>query len=283
MKINSPIENSAIKGSAVPDRLLQSALRAERRRRNGSFQVRQAARDCLKYFLILLLAAGELRAGAIDDGDAAFARGDYPAAVRAFETALAAQGPSAGLYYNLAMAQSRAGERPAAAANFRRVIMLEPSNADARMALSEIERSQGAPAVPPRWTDVVAERVPIPALVVVGAIAAWCGAFLLLFGIFRRRKLSLAAAVLLLLSGSVLLAAGMLSDPRVAWRRGAVAKEGVSLLAAPADQSAVVTKLPAGAFLHIERRSGSWTYCRSDAGETGWTSSKALEPLVPSA
>ena len=96
----------------------------------------------------LLLATVCVRADTIADGNAAFAKGDFPAAIRAFESALATQGPSAGLYYSLGIAEQKDGQRAQAAVNLRRAIMLDPRMADARMALSEIDRSQGVPSVP---------------------------------------------------------------------------------------------------------------------------------------
>ena len=97
-------------------------------------------------FCFLLAIVFPIRADVIEDGRAAFAKGDYPSAADAFKSALSSQGPSAGLYYSLAMAQQKSGERAQAALNLRRAIMLDPRMTDARMALSEIERSQGVPA-----------------------------------------------------------------------------------------------------------------------------------------
>ncbi len=60
---------------------------------------------------------GRVQAGPAEDAAAAYAKGDYQAAARGYETAVATL-PSSGLYYNLAMAEMKAGNRPAAALNF---------------------------------------------------------------------------------------------------------------------------------------------------------------------
>ena len=100
----------------------------------------------LNTLLLVALAAATLasrvQAGPAEDAAAAYARGDYQAAARGYETAVATL-PSSGLYYNLAMAEMKAGNRPAAALNFRRALLLDPRMSDAKIALSEIERSQG--------------------------------------------------------------------------------------------------------------------------------------------
>ncbi|MGA9580201.1 MAG: hypothetical protein WBV90_21500, partial [Terrimicrobiaceae bacterium] len=77
------------------------------------------------FFGFLFVAALCVRAETIQDGNAAFAKGEFAAAIRAFESALATQGPSAGLYYSLGVAQQKDGQRPQAALNFRRAIMLD--------------------------------------------------------------------------------------------------------------------------------------------------------------
>jgi tetratricopeptide (TPR) repeat protein len=235
----------------------------------------------------LFLAALCARADTIQDGKAAFAKGDFPAAIRAFESALATQGSSPGLHYSLGVAQQKDGQRALAALNLRRAIMLDPRMVDARMALSEIERSQGVPTMSSDWRELVAERVPLKALLIAGCVLAWLGGFLLLFVVFVKggRLLPLAGALGLIAAGTALFLAGYLADPRVSERNVAVvsAKEGVALLAAPADQSAVVLRLPGAAPLRILGRSGEWTFCSGPGGEQGWAPSKSLEAVMPSA
>jgi tetratricopeptide (TPR) repeat protein len=239
---------------------------------------------CLAF---LLLTAFFVRANTIQDGNAALAKGDFPAAIRAFESALATQGPSAGLYYSLGIAQQKDGQRAQAAVSLRRAIMLDPRMVDARMALSEIERSQGVPPGSSSWRELAAERVPLKVLLITGCVLAWFGAFLLLFVVFVKagRLLPLAGAFGLIVAGAALFLIGYLADPRVSERNVAVVsiKEGVTLLTAPADQSTVVLRLPSAAPLRILGRSGEWTFCRAPGGEQGWAASKSLEAVVPSA
>lgn len=240
---------------------------------------------------VLTLALPRGLADAISDGEASFASGDYPAAERAFQTALSSQGPSAGLYYNLAMAQMRNGQGPAAALSLRRALLLDPRMIDARMALSEVERSHSVPAGPSAWTarwrDILAENVPLKGLAIAGCVIGWAGAFLLLFAIFRssRKFWPVTGSAMLMLAGLGIFLAATLADPRVSARDAAVVLEekGASLLSAPADQSAVVAKIPAGTSVQVLRRSGDWTYCATSTGEKGWTSSKGIERVVPTA
>jgi hypothetical protein len=95
----------------------------------------------------------------------------------------------------------------------------------------------------------------------------------------------LVGAVALLAVGIGIFLSGYLADPRVSQRDLAIVShgEGVSLLSAPADQSATVTRLPAAASVRVLQQRGEWTFCSAPGGEKGWAPSKFLEPVVPAA
>lgn len=238
-------------------------------------------------FSFVLALVSPLQADLISEGKAAFAKGEYPAAADHFRSALSTKGSSAGLYYNLAMAEQKSGRRAEAALSLRRALTLDPRMIDARIALSEIERSQGVPLTPSSWRDIVAEHAPIGALLIGGSALAWVGAFLLLFAIFARagRALPLAGATGLLIVGVGIFLLGYLADPRVSERNVAVVRdsEGVPLLSSPANQSATVTRLPAASSVRILQERGEWTFCSAPGGEKGWAPSKSLEAVVPAA
>ena len=217
--------------------------------------------------------------------EAAFEQGDFATAIQEYEAAIASGGSSAGLYENLATAQSKAGQRPQAVLSLHRAILLHPQGMDARMALSDLERSLGLPHISDGWRERVAEKVPLLPLIIVGCAILWLGAFLLLsFGCRKCwRFWPVTVAVLCLLAGGALAAAGFLSDPRWMQRDTAVVvgESGLKLLSAPADQSETVASLPGGATVRILRRSGDWLYARTPDGRTGWAPTPSLEAVVP--
>jgi len=234
----------------------------------------------------LVFSSAICLAGPYEEADAAFAKGDFTAAVQGYETALAGGDRSAGLYENLASAQMKAGQRPQAALSLQRAILLNPRGIDARIALSDLDRSLGVAPGSAGWRGVVAERVPLLPLVIVGGGVMWLGAYLFLVGGIRNQPKfwPMAGAAVCLLGGGALAAMGFLSDPRWVLRDAAVVlpDEGLKLLSAPADQSETIVSLPGGAIVQVLRRSGDWIYVRSLDGKRGWASTPSLEAVVPS-
>lgn len=235
--------------------------------------------------LVALVFAAVSLADTIQNGNSAFAAGDYAGAARAYETALSAGPKSAGLYFNLASAQLKEGKKADAAVNLRRALMLDPQMVDARMALSELEKSQGV-VVQSGWEQTVAENAPLWGVAIVGCGLAWLGAFVFLFGVFKSRGklLPIFAALVCLALGGGLLFASYWADPLIREAKSGVvsAENGVTLLAAPADKSTTVAKLPACAPVKILHESAGWAYCETTEGAKGWTSAKDLTFVLPS-
>lgn len=223
-------------------------------------------------------------AAPIEAAAEAYEKGDFAQAVREYETAISSAGPSAGLYYNLGIASKKAGDVGGAALALRRSLMLNPRSVDARMALSDLERSAGIALNPPAWTDRLAEYVPLVPLLVIGFTGFWFGMFLILAAVgLQRRPWMLASGVAVAVAGAVVFTAAYLSDLRFAWRFAAVVvdSEGVSMGQAPAERSQAVAKLPQGSLVRMVRESGDWAYCRLPDGRTGWIPQAAVKPLVP--
>ncbi len=238
-------------------------------------------------FLLLsfaLLASCAL-AEPVSDAISAYEAGDFTKAAREFETALASGPKSAGLYYNLGQALKKQGEAGPAALNLRRALMLDPRLVDARISLSDIERSKGIPLIPPGWKDQLIERVPLYPLLVLGFVLFWLGAFVWLFSAYRSfgNRLALLAGLLVALTGAAIFTLAYIADPRFQWRDGAVvvATDGASLLSAPAERSPLVAKLPAALPLRVKRTSGEWVYAKLDDGKSGWLPLSAITDLVP--
>ncbi|MCX7868963.1 MAG: SH3 domain-containing protein [Terrimicrobiaceae bacterium] len=228
-----------------------------------------------------LWLAGAVQAASIEQGFESYSRGEFGQAAREFEAALATQPPSAGLEYNLGMALKRDGQPGPAALHLLRAMALNPRMADARMALSDLDRSQSIPFRPPNWRDRLAEWVPLPTLLIGGFCLFWLGAFGLLavWRGFSTGLLLASLAALLLGAGSFV--AGYLSDPRFAWRGQSVALSTTSMLAAPAERSQAVAMLAPGSRAQVVNRSGEWVALRLEDGRRGWAPAAAFAPVIP--
>jgi len=238
----------------------------------------------IRIFLVLSLPFGCLRAS-VEDAFAAYEAKDYAAAARGFETAIAAGPASAGLYFDLAMALKKSDDPAGAAINLRRAIALDPRFTDARMALSEIERSKGIPLEQANWRSWLAEYAPLGVLLAAGFSLFWAGAFVLLAQAFRARASwpGSASGVLLAAAGAGLFVAAYYSDPRFAWRDMAVVVNGAGskLSADPSERADAVARLPAATPLEAVRANGPWTYCRMADGRGGWVPTADLAMVIP--
>ncbi len=229
----------------------------------------------------LVIAQGD---SIIDAASSAYEAGDFAKASRDFETALVSGEKSFGLYYNLAMSQRKEGQAGNAALNLRRAILLEPRNVDARVALSDIERSKGIPMPASDWKAKFAEHLPLLPFLVCGFVLFWAGAFLGLFGAFKNRGYGpLVSGVLLAVAGAAIFSAAYVSDPRFAWREASIvtSSEGVALLKSPAERSEAVAKLSSGSMVRIVRMNGEWAYAKLPDGKSGWLLAGGLTRLVP--
>jgi tetratricopeptide (TPR) repeat protein len=239
-------------------------------------------------FILLSLVIGNLAIAEgdsiIDAASSAYESGDFAKASRDFETALASGDKSFGLYYNLAMSQKKEGQAGNAALNLRRAILLEPRNVDARVALSDIERSKGIPMPASDWKAKFAEHLPLLPFLVCGFVLFWAGAFLGLFGAFQNQGYGrLVSGVLVAVAGAAIFSAAYVSDPRFAWRESSIvtSSEGVALLKSPAERSEAVAKLPSGSMVRIVRINGEWAYAKLPDGKSGWLLAGGLTRLVP--
>ena len=90
------------------------------------------------FLTVLIIGAGSMSlkaASLAEQGDSAYSKGDYQAAVAAYSAALK-EGSSAELLYNLGNAFYRQGDLGRAVLNYERALRLDPSMSDARANLA---------------------------------------------------------------------------------------------------------------------------------------------------
>ena len=104
------------------------------------------------YFILMLIpcaAVAQVDAvGNKEVGDSAYAKGDYQAAIEAYQAILADNSISPEIYYNLGNAYYKTSEIGKAILNYERALLLDPSDEDIRFNL-ELARSKAVDKVVP--------------------------------------------------------------------------------------------------------------------------------------
>lgn len=202
------------------------------------------------------------------------------------ESRIASDGPSAQLYYQLAVAAEEQGEIVKAALNYQRALMLDPGLRVAQNQFSTFAATHGIGLRPRSWQDDVVAVVHPETLIFAGSVLGWIGAIGLGWIIFagKQPRLRVVLAVFALLAGSILFAMGWVADPRIADANLSIISAGgeVPVLAGPASNSTLVVNLKQGSAVGVLSPRGAWTYIITPGGAKGWVESDRLIAVIPS-
>ncbi len=215
-------------------------------------------------------------------GNTLYADGKYAEAASAYE-ARAHQGKySANLFYNLADAYYRAGDRGRAILNYERALLLEPTHAEAAANLVFVRGRSPAPPVGgglTGWLDV-------DGWTWLAAAGGWLAIIGLGAAAVRPRSrwtmltAGLTGAVIAGISAwTVVRLDGGAKNPA----RAVVLADDTRALYSPADNSKAVLTLPAGGEVLVLSEQGAWDYVQLGDGSRGWVSADRVEKVIPSA
>ena len=230
--------------------------------------------------IIVVVCSLPLCASPLDSAVEAYEKGDFTKAACNFLLAIDPENPTPEAYYNLALAEKQSGQFGPATLSLRRALALNPRFDDARIMLSDIERSQGVPLTSNDWSARLSSRVPLFPLAAIGFIAFWFGlAVLLLVKVALWRF----PAALILFAGALLFSVAIFVDPRFAWRGQAVvtAEGEVAFSQTPSETATPISKLPPATLLTIIRDENTWCYCRLPDGRAGWITRAAISNVLP--
>lgn len=187
------------------------------------------------------------------------------------------------VWYNRGLAEEQEGDAVAASLSFRRALLLDPSLAPARKALSEAMTKLGIPDSGANGLRI-SSLLPAESLVIVGAVVGWIGVILFLLVVFlaRSRRGILVLSLVLVILGHGASVLGTFVDGRRTARSEAVitAKTAPVLRATPSDNGDSRGTLPPGTPVSILSRNGPWWYVASGKTLSGWIPSSALTPLL---
>jgi tetratricopeptide (TPR) repeat protein len=246
-----------------------------------------------KYFLLLLVltvasvsAQPADEAAVFEQGNRAYAEGDYGAAREAYEQLVKAGSRNAAVFLNLGHADFRLGREVPAAINYRRALALEPGNTAARSSLEHVLSKLGVPAPGLGAAEIVGQYISFDLLVLLGSLLFWAGILLFVFALFSavRRPGLTVAGVLVAIVGATLVSLSWAGDSRIALAQTSiVVADAVDARSTPADNAQKLADLPIGTPVRIIAARDDWSLVRLPVGIDGWVRSSALEPVFPGA
>jgi hypothetical protein len=251
-------------------------------------------RDKLFALLILLAAAGAPvlcaqpadEATVLEEGNRAYAEGDYGKAQDLYEQLVKAGSANSAVFLNLGHAEFRLGREVPAAINYRRALMLDPANSAARSSLEHVMAKLGVPAPGLGAPEIVGQYVSFDLLALTGSLLFWAGILLVVYAVFgaKRRPGLVAAGIFLAILGSTAVAVSWAGDSRVALAHTSIVTgDAVEALSSPADNAKKLSDLPAGTPVRVVAARDDWSLVRLPIGVDGWVRSSALEPVFPGA
>lgn len=221
-----------------------------------------------------------------EQGNRAYADGDFGAARDAYEKLIKAGSTNPAVYLNLGHADFRLGREVPAAISYRRALALDPGNSAARSSLEHVMQKLGVPAPGLGAAEVVGQYISFDLLVLIGSLTFWAGIIMVFFAIFSAQKRTglTVAGVIVSMIGATAVAISWAGDSRIALAQTSiVVGDAVDARKAPVDNSQKLVDLPKGTPVRVISARDDWSLVRLPIGVDGWVRSAALEPVFPGA
>ena len=245
-------------------------------------------RKSIFILLVGILSALPLQADSLAEARDRAAHGEYESAATYFEKHLQSAPPSAAAYFELGQVLQKSEKEAEAALAYRRSLVLDPGFAPAANALRESNARLGVTAPVQNWRSLLGEKIDADATVLVGCIAFWVGAFLMLatLAFSKKRLLFLSLGLFLLLAGFASSLASAFTDPRIFEAKQSMVMNlaGASLYKVPSeDASEKITTLNQGSTLKILSARGRWFHVELPGGQRGWILQDGVTRVIPAA
>ena len=245
-------------------------------------------RNSIFILLVSILSALPLQADFLAEARDRAAHGEYESAATYFEKHLQSALPSAAAYFELGQVLQKSEKDTEAALAYRRSLVLDPGFAPAANALRESNARLGVTTSVQNWRSLLGEKIDADATVLVGCIAFWVGAFLMLatLAFSKKRLLFLSLGLFLLLAGFASGLASAFTDPRIFEAKQSMVMNlaGSSLYKVPSeDVSEKITTLNQGSTLKILSARGRWFHVELPGGQRGWVLQDRVTRVIPAA
>ena len=245
-------------------------------------------RKSIFILLVGILTALPLQADSLAEARDRAAHGEYESAATYFEKHLQSAPPSAAAYFELGQVLQKSEKEAEAALAYRRSLVLDPGFAPAANALRESNARLGVTAPVQNWRSLLGEKIDADTAVLVGCIAFWVGAFLMLatLAFSKKRLLFLSLGLFLLVAGFASGLASAFTDPRIFEAKQSMVMNlaGASLYKVPSeDASEKITTLNQGSTLKILSARGRWFHVELPGGQRGWVLQDGVTRVIPAA
>ena len=245
-------------------------------------------RKSIFILLVGILSALPLQADSLAEARDRAAHGEYESAATYFEKHLQSALPSAAAYFELGQVLQKSEKEAEAALAYRRSLVLDPGFAPAANALRESNARLGVTAPVQNWRSLLGEKIDADIAVLVGCIAFWVGAFLMLatLAFSKKRLLFLSLGLFLLVAGFASGLASAFTDPRIFEAKQSMVMNlaGASLYKVPSeDASEKITTLNQGSTLKILSARGRWFHVELPGGQRGWVLQDGVTRVIPAA
>jgi len=237
-------------------------------------------------FVIFVSAAANPSLAASADtlfhiGSGAYHAGDFARAAQAFGQAATMQTAS-GTLQNLGNAEWQCGQTGPAILAWEQALWVDPFNVEAHTNLRFARRTAQLETPELTWYEVVSTWLPVNWWGWIAGVSFWLAlAMVLLPGILRWRKVTWHQAIAALGFAIFLLSVPAHLGVETRSRMGFVLQKETPLRLTPTQESQVVTRLPAGEAVRVERSRG--IFCLVHTSRTaGWIRRNELGLIVQS-
>jgi tetratricopeptide (TPR) repeat protein len=230
--------------------------------------------------LVVLLALAATPADSYNQGNAAYARNDYPAAIAAYEQAVQA-GPSPDALYNLGNAYFKAGSIGRAVVSYQRARWLRPRDRDiaANLAFARsyrVDKNLAIPSPMAYFLDHVFHLLSPREASLSAALCFLLAALATAAYIVTRRSLWLYAAIpFALVFAFAVVTATVWHHDRVS-QPAVVTVPEVSALSGPGDDYKQILQAHDGSECDIKESRGEWLLVQFPGGAGGWVRKDAV-------
>ncbi len=251
-------------------------------------------KNIISAFLFLTLpfvAVSQENPTAKELGDKAYAESRYGDAVAIYETALAEQGPSLALYYNLGNAYYRTNQPGKAILNYERALRIDANDEDTKANL-EFVQSAIVDTIPQddfpffrQWSNTLFRLFSKDTWGVIGIVSFIAMLAMLFLYLFenKARKLSFTVAVISLLFVVIAnIAAFGLSGSGDDMPAGVILDEMAVVKSSPDSYGTELTKIHEGLKVTIiDDTLADWVKIEANNGNrvVGWIKAKSLERI----